>query len=102
MRASVEAAESRNTYVTVHVYTPYAIQAAIRVGIKCIDHGQLMDEETAGTMADKDIWLSIQPFLNNEFSIRETAPDRIEPRRVCRRHCVMSHTDISMLSAAAA
>jgi imidazolonepropionase-like amidohydrolase len=65
-RAAVEAAENWGTYVTVHAYTPRAIQTAIRGGVKCIDHGQLMDEPTAKMMADRGIWLSIQPFLEDE------------------------------------
>lgn len=67
-RAAVEAAENWGTYVTVHAYTPRAIQTAIRGGVRCIDHGQLMDEDTAKIMADKGIWFSSQAFLNNQFS----------------------------------
>ena len=67
-RAAVEAAENWGTYVTVHAYTPRAIQTAVRAGVKVIDHGQLMDEATAKLMAEKGVWLSIQPFLDNEFS----------------------------------
>ncbi len=65
-RAAVEAAENWGTYVTVHAYTPRAIQTAIRAGVRCIEHGQLMDEETAKIIADKGVWLSAQPFLNDE------------------------------------
>ncbi len=67
-RAAVDCAENWGTYVTVHAYTPRAIQTAIRGGVRCIDHGQLMDEETARMMADKDIWFSSQAFISNEFS----------------------------------
>lgn len=38
--------------------------------MRCIDHGQLMDEETARIMADKDIWFSSQAFIDNEFANR--------------------------------
>jgi len=69
LHAAVEAAEDWNTYVTVHAYTPRAIQKAIRAGVKCIDHGQLMDEPTAQLMAEKGIWLSMQPFLDDEDAI---------------------------------
>lgn len=69
LRAAVEAAADWNTYVTVHAYTPRAIQKAIRAGVKCIDHGQLMDEATAKLMADNSIWLSMQPFLDDEDAI---------------------------------
>ncbi|MEW9806953.1 amidohydrolase family protein [Mesorhizobium sp. ZMM04-5] len=67
-RAAVESAENWGTYVTVHAYTPRAIQTAIRGGVRCIDHGQLMDEETAKIMADKGVWFSSQAFIKNEFS----------------------------------
>lgn len=67
-RAAVDCAENWGTYVTVHAYTPRAIQTAIRGGVRCIDHGQLMDEDTAKIMADKGIWFSSQAFVENEFA----------------------------------
>jgi len=70
LRAAVEAAENWGTYVTVHAYTSAAIQRAIAAGVKCIDHGHLMDEETAKLMADNGIWLSIQPFLDDEDAVQ--------------------------------
>ena len=68
LRAAVEAAGNWGTYVTVHAYTPNAIQGAIAAGVKCVEHGHLMDEATAKLMADKDIWLSTQPFTDDEDS----------------------------------
>jgi len=76
LRAAVEAAESWNTYVTVHAYTSRSVQTAVRAGVRCIEHGHLIDEETAKILADKGIWLSLQPFLDNEFSSVETNPLR--------------------------
>src|SRR4249919_3670551 len=70
LRAAVEAAENWGTYVTVHAYTPISIQRAIAAGVKCIEHGHLMDEETAKLIAEKGIWLSTQAFpdeLANAF-----------------------------------
>jgi imidazolonepropionase-like amidohydrolase len=66
IRAAVEAAENWGTYVTVHAYTPRAIRQAVAAGVKCIEHGQLIDEPTAKLLADKGIWWSLQPFLNDE------------------------------------
>ena len=62
LRAAVEAAENWGTYVTVHAYTPAAIQRAIAAGVKCIEHGHLMDEPTAKLIAERGIWLSTQAF----------------------------------------
>jgi imidazolonepropionase-like amidohydrolase len=62
LRAAVEAAENWGTYVAAHAYTPISIQRAIAAGVKCIEHGHLMDEPTAKLMAERGIWLSTQPF----------------------------------------
>jgi len=62
LRAAVEAADNWGTYVTVHAYTPASIQRAIAAGVKCIEHGHLMDEPTAKLIAEKGIWLSTQAF----------------------------------------
>ena len=60
LKAAVEAADDWGTYVTVHAYTPKAVKRAIDAGVKCIEHGQLLDEETIKLLADKGIWLSLQ------------------------------------------
>jgi imidazolonepropionase-like amidohydrolase len=62
LRAAVEAAGNWGTYVAVHAYTPASIQRAIAAGVKCIEHGHLMDEPTAKLIAERGIWLSTQPF----------------------------------------
>lgn len=78
-KAAVSAAENWGTYVTVHAYTPNAIKTAIQAGVKCIDHGQLADEETAKLMAEKGIWWSLQPFIDNGDSrFPEGSPNRLK------------------------
>jgi imidazolonepropionase-like amidohydrolase len=87
LRAAVEAAENWGTYVTVHAYTPVAIQRAIAAGVKVIEHGHLMDEATAKLMADKGIWLSFQPFTPGE-----EAP-RLPPVNLLRLQQVFAGTE---------
>ncbi len=62
LRAAVEAAENWGTYVTVHAYTSASIKRAISAGVRCIEHGHLMDEATAKLIAKRSVWLSIQAF----------------------------------------
>ena len=69
LRAAVDAAENWGTYVMVHAYTPRAVQQAIRAGVKCIEHGQLLDDDTVELMAENDVWWSLQPFLDDEDAI---------------------------------
>jgi imidazolonepropionase-like amidohydrolase len=62
LRAAVEAAGNWGTYVVAHAFTSAAIRSAIDAGVKCIEHGFLMDEATAQLIAEKGIWLSMQPL----------------------------------------
>jgi imidazolonepropionase-like amidohydrolase len=85
LHAAVEAAENWGTYVTVHAFTSAAIQRSIAAGVKCIEHGFLMDEATARLMAEKGIWLSTQP-LPEEMrtglpvgSVQRTKADEVWP-----------------------
>ena len=83
LRAAVEAAGNWGTYVTVHAYTPVSIQRAIAAGVKCIEHGHLMDEATAKLIAERDIWLSIQPFPDEMAdAFPEGSDERAKAREV--------------------
>ena len=78
MRAAVEAAEGWGTYVTVHAYTVRAVRRAIEAGVKCIEHGQLLDEDTLKLMAERGIWLSTQTL---RASTEDMDPLRREKRK---------------------
>jgi imidazolonepropionase-like amidohydrolase len=79
IRAAVEAAENWGTYVTVHAYTPRAVRQAIEAGVKCIEHGQLLDEGTAKLMSEKGVWWSLQPFTDDKPSaFPEGSPKRLK------------------------
>jgi imidazolonepropionase-like amidohydrolase len=82
LRAGVEAAADRNAYVAVHAYPPAAIERAIAAGVQCIEHGHLMDEPTAKLMADKDVWLSIQPFVGDDDTVPLSGQSRINQLQV--------------------
>jgi imidazolonepropionase-like amidohydrolase len=85
MRAAVEAAENWGTYVTVHAYTPRAVRQAIEAGVRCIDHGQLLDEATAKLMAEKGVWWSLQPFTEDHASpFPEGSPNRAKQLQIVR------------------
>jgi imidazolonepropionase-like amidohydrolase len=79
LHAAVEAAENWGTYVTVHAYTPRAVRQALEAGVKCIDHGQLLDEPTVRLMAAKKVWWSLQPFTDDGSSVYpEGSPNRVK------------------------
>jgi len=52
IRAIVEEASGRGTYVMAHAYTAAAIARAVRCGVRTIEHGNLVDAPTAALMAE--------------------------------------------------
>lgn len=55
--AIVEEAGNAATYVMAHAYTPQAIQRAVKCGVRTIEHGNLLDEETANIMVEHGAFL---------------------------------------------
>jgi imidazolonepropionase-like amidohydrolase len=69
MRAIVEEARGWRTYALAHAYTPEAITRAVRAGVRSIEHGNLIDAETAALMAREGAFLV--PTLVTYFKIEE-------------------------------
>lgn len=78
LSAAVEAAADWGTYVAVHAYTPRAMRRAVEAGVKVIDHGQLADEDTVRLMAQRGVWWSLQPFLDDEDANPKTGESRVK------------------------
>ncbi|WP_353197824.1 amidohydrolase family protein [Parapedobacter defluvii] len=79
MKAAVEAAEDWGTYVMVHAYTPRAVQRAVEAGVKSIEHGQMLDEETLKLLAEKNVWLSLQNLMDNNDNMDEQRKEKRKP-----------------------
>ncbi|KAM3163149.1 Amidohydro-rel domain-containing protein [Lachancea thermotolerans] len=58
IRALVDVANTYHTYVTAHAYTAESIQNCIKLGVRGIEHGNLLDEETAELMAKLGCYLT--------------------------------------------
>jgi imidazolonepropionase-like amidohydrolase len=57
IRAIVVECEKLGSYAMAHIYTPEAITIALEAGVKCIDHGMLIDDKTMKLLKDKDAFL---------------------------------------------
>lgn len=57
LRAAVEEAESANRYVAAHAYTAPAIRRALEAGVRTIEHGNLIDEETLELVVAKQAFV---------------------------------------------
>jgi imidazolonepropionase-like amidohydrolase len=56
LRAAAETAGAAGTYVMAHAYGPRAIQNCVEAGVRCIEHGNLMNAETADMMVQKGVF----------------------------------------------
>lgn len=79
MKAAVEAAEDWGTYVTVHAYTNRAVRRAVEAGVKCIEHGQLLDKQTLKLLKKKDVWLSCQHLIHSTDAMDELRKEKRKP-----------------------
>ncbi|PRX50077.1 imidazolonepropionase-like amidohydrolase [Prauserella shujinwangii] len=52
LKAAVEEATARHTYVTSHAHNSEAIRRGIAAGVTCFEHGTYLDEPTAELMAN--------------------------------------------------
>ncbi|MFY0513395.1 amidohydrolase family protein [Streptomyces anulatus] len=57
IRAAVVEAHNHNRYVTVHAYHPRGINQALRAGARCVEHGNLIDDETIELLLSNDAFL---------------------------------------------
>jgi imidazolonepropionase-like amidohydrolase len=57
IRAAVEEAATRRTYVMAHAHTADAARRCIRLGVRSIEHGTLIDAETAKLVAESSAYV---------------------------------------------
>lgn len=57
IRAATDEAGRRGSYVAVHAYSPEAISLSVRAGARTVEHGNLLDPESAELMAEHGAFL---------------------------------------------
>jgi imidazolonepropionase-like amidohydrolase len=83
IRAIVEEAQGRQTYVLAHAYTAAAIARAVRCGVRTIEHGNLVDEPTARLMAEKGAYV-VPTLVTYEALANEGAQYGLPPESVAK------------------
>ena len=79
IRAITTETDHRHTYTTAHAYQPDAISQAIENGVRCIEHGNLLDEPTAARMAE--LGVTMVPTLVTYRVMRESGAKFGMPER---------------------
>jgi imidazolonepropionase-like amidohydrolase len=83
LRAAVEVAEAARTYVMAHAYNDESVRNCLKSGVRSIEHGNLIDEETARIIAESGAYLV--PTLVTYEALSEEGRDYGVPEDVIRK-----------------
>jgi imidazolonepropionase-like amidohydrolase len=83
LRAAVEEAEAAGTYVMAHAYNDRSVRNCLQSGVRSIEHGNLIDEETARLIARSGAYLV--PTLVTYEALSDEGKDYGVPESVIRK-----------------
>ena len=72
VRAIVNECVERRSYTSAHCHPTSAIRRCVEFGVRCIEHGTLIDDETAAFVAERGAY--IVPTMAIIFALRELGP----------------------------
>lgn len=78
IRAVVEEATNANRYVTGHAYTAAAVNRGLELGVRCIEHGNLIDAESVRLFTKHDAFL-VPTLVTYEYLHSEGAAAGLPP-----------------------
>jgi imidazolonepropionase-like amidohydrolase len=78
IEAAVEEAANANRYVTGHAYTARAVNRGLRLGVRCIEHGNLIDDESVALFVQHDAYL-VPTLVTYEYLHSEGAEAGLPP-----------------------
>jgi imidazolonepropionase-like amidohydrolase len=84
MRAAVEIATKRGSYATAHAHGAEGIKAAIRAGVRSIEHASLIDEDGLRLAKARGVWL-VMDIFNGDY-IEEVGTKEKWPAEYLRKN----------------
>jgi len=78
LRAVVEEASARDTYVMAHVYTDEGVRRCLKAGVRSFEHANFASEETVTMMADAGVFL-VPTFISLVQRIESAAQTHLSP-----------------------
>jgi imidazolonepropionase-like amidohydrolase len=66
MRAAVDVAKAHDSYAIAHAHGAEGIKAAIRAGVRSIEHASLIDDEALKMAKDAGVWL-VMDIYNGDY-----------------------------------
>ena len=83
LRAVVEEAEAANRYVAAHAYTARAVNRALELGIRSIEHGNLLDDRSIELFGARDAFLV--PTLVTYWALKQQGREHGLPESSWRK-----------------
>ena len=83
LRAVVEEAEAANRYVAAHAYTARAVNRALELGIRSIEHGNLLDDRSIELFGARDAFLV--PTLVTYWALKQEGREHGLPESSWRK-----------------
>lgn len=68
MRAAVEVAKAHGSYATAHAHGAAGIKAAIRAGVRSVEHASLIDEDGLALAKANGVWL-VMDIFNGDYIV---------------------------------
>ena len=99
IEAVVTECRHRDTYVAAHAYLPEAIQMAVRAGVHSIEHGNLIDDETAALMSEHGTVMV--PTLSTYYAMDEIGRQLGLPERNLAKNVRVLEAGLASLERAA-
>ena len=78
IEAVVEEATNANRYVTGHAYTARAVNRGLELGLRCIEHGNLIDASSVELFREHDAFL-VPTLVTYEYLQKEGADAGLPP-----------------------
>lgn len=98
LRAAVTVAQSWGSYVHTHCHTSASMNHAIDAGVRCIEHGSMMDEPTAARIRDAGVFvvptLSVSDELLTDPEAAGLTADQAAKLETLNKH---SHSSMTMM-----
>jgi imidazolonepropionase-like amidohydrolase len=66
LRAAVEEAAAHGAFVAAHAHGRQGILNAARAGVRSVEHGSLLDDEAAGVLAERGVYL-VADIYNGDY-----------------------------------
>jgi imidazolonepropionase-like amidohydrolase len=83
LRAVVEEAEAANRYVAAHAYTARAVNRALELGVRSIEHGNLLDDRSIELFLQRDAFLV--PTLVTYWALKQEGREHGLPESSWRK-----------------